>query len=759
MFDEYFNPPTIDVSPVPITAAPRAVDLADSHVSTSIDQDAPSTSIPSTQEKEYSPNISQDTPMVEKSKLDGDLHGKPVDATQYRGMIGSIMYLTSSRPDLICLVCLCARIMSFITAQQAKLDLELIPKEKRMKIGKCNGRLNPGKIQSEPIYQVVLDAVSPTPCYSAFLITTDVLEGQDFDALPTDDEIMYFLRELRHTGEINSLNDVVIDHMNQPWRTFAAPINKSLSGKTTVSTETPTGKSKRVKRPAKKSTKTLSRGVVIRETLEMPLTKKKEKVDVTRGKGIELLSQVALTEDAQFKKVQKKSMREFHKTHRSGSGVPDVAEEESSKSETESWGNDEDDSNNEQVSSDEDSDQEKDSDDDKIQSDNELNLNSEHETDKSELGSESDHDKSKENEEDDDDEDETKITDKAEGFVQEEGTNAAMTNVQQQNENPKILQVIEDAHVTLSTVPQKTKVRVTNSSYSSNLTTKFLNFSDIPHTDAEIVSPLDVHVHHEVPSQQTPTLLTVPVSVISNSSPVFSTVILQSLTSFTPPPQQSSPTSPPITVATNPQFFVHSEEPEFEVADSDKPHDQEENPDTDDEPKEKDQRLDFSKANIPIMLSWNMILKNVTRLIQKNLIGKIKKAYLLGGILTMTYMTSLTKTKIVQYDLLGIEDMVPNILSPVKVTYDKHALWGILHWREQHKTFYAYARGLQLKHDVYSTKCILAVAQVEVIRKNRYGYLQEIVLRRADNELYIFKEGDFLRLRINHSKDMLLLVV
>ncbi|GKE30534.1 retrovirus-related pol polyprotein from transposon TNT 1-94 [Tanacetum coccineum] len=35
--------------------------------------------------------------------------GTPVDATLYRGMIGSLMYLTSSRPDLIYAVCLCAR--------------------------------------------------------------------------------------------------------------------------------------------------------------------------------------------------------------------------------------------------------------------------------------------------------------------------------------------------------------------------------------------------------------------------------------------------------------------------------------------------------------------------------------------------------------------------------------------------------------------------------------------------------------------------
>ncbi|GJS92761.1 retrovirus-related pol polyprotein from transposon TNT 1-94 [Tanacetum coccineum] len=59
MFDEYFNPPTIDVSLVPVAAAPRAADLADSYVSTSIDQVAPSTSIPSTQDQEHSLIISQ----------------------------------------------------------------------------------------------------------------------------------------------------------------------------------------------------------------------------------------------------------------------------------------------------------------------------------------------------------------------------------------------------------------------------------------------------------------------------------------------------------------------------------------------------------------------------------------------------------------------------------------------------------------------------------------------------------------------------
>ncbi|GJY78059.1 hypothetical protein Tco_0483860 [Tanacetum coccineum] len=78
----------------------------------------------------------------------------------------------------------------------------------------------------------------------------------------------------------------------------------------------------------------------------------------------------------------------------------------------------------------------------------------------------------------------------------------------------------------------------------------------------------------------------------------------------------------------------------------------------------------------------------------------------------MTYTTSTTKTKVAQYDLHGIENMVPNIWSPVKVAFDKYALWGISHWREQ------------------------------LMRKYGYGYLEENIVRRANNVLYRFKEGN-----------------
>ncbi|GJT04075.1 hypothetical protein Tco_0838537 [Tanacetum coccineum] len=292
-------------------------------------------------------------------------------------------------------------------------------------------------------------------------------------------------------------------------RKFKKPASPQLTT-VPVSPEEPTGNSKRVKRPTKKSTKAPARGVVIRETPEMPLSKKKEKMTLEKRKGIDLLSEVALTEEAQYEEARQKSLRDFHQTHLSGSGtvtktapsaakikpsvtnegtgvkpgVAGVTEQESSESEAESWGNDEYDSNDDHDLSGEDSDQENDSDDDKTQSDNENKSDSEHETDKSELSSESDQEENEEDIGDDEeevkdgfvitpsndfnDEDEANITDIVEGvededmdyttsqlyddvdirmnelvdagkgFIQEEGTNAEMTNVQQGNENLEI---------------------------------------------------------------------------------------------------------------------------------------------------------------------------------------------------------------------------------------------------------------------------------------------------------------------------------
>ncbi|GJV55514.1 retrovirus-related pol polyprotein from transposon TNT 1-94 [Tanacetum coccineum] len=50
-----------------------------------------------------------DTPMVDRLKLDEDPLGIPVDQTRFRSMVGSLMHLTASRPDLVFSIRMCAR--------------------------------------------------------------------------------------------------------------------------------------------------------------------------------------------------------------------------------------------------------------------------------------------------------------------------------------------------------------------------------------------------------------------------------------------------------------------------------------------------------------------------------------------------------------------------------------------------------------------------------------------------------------------------
>nr|GEW08891.1 hypothetical protein [Tanacetum cinerariifolium] len=350
--------------------------------------------------------------------------------------------------------------------------------------------------------------------------------------------------------------------------------------------------------PTKKSSDAPTAGVVIRETPAKSLSKKKEKMTVEKRKGIDLLSEAALTEEAQYEEVYKKSLRDFYKTRPSGSGtvtkiapsavkikpsvtnegtgaklgVLDVTEEESTESEAESWGRDKNENNNDHDSRSEGSDQERDSGDDNTQSDSEKGSDSKHETNENEMGYESNQEENEEDVEDDEEEKDDELNKPVttdEGFIQKEGTDAKMTNIRKGNENPEITlnQVIEDAHVTLSTVPQKTEVPVTSSSHSSNLATKFLNFSDIPHTYAEIIFPIDVHVHHQ------------------------------------------------------------------------------------DNPKGGDYPFDLTKP-LPLVMNENRQMVPVDYFFNNDI------KYLQGGILTMTYTTSITKTKAAQDDLPGIEDMV-----------------------------------------------------------------------------------------------------
>nr|GFD29439.1 hypothetical protein [Tanacetum cinerariifolium] len=57
------------------------------------------------------------------------------------------------------------------------------------------------------------------------------LTDQSFVELPFEEEILAFFCFLGHSAAIRKLTDVNINKLYQPWRSFAAIINKCLTGK------------------------------------------------------------------------------------------------------------------------------------------------------------------------------------------------------------------------------------------------------------------------------------------------------------------------------------------------------------------------------------------------------------------------------------------------------------------------------------------------------------------------------------------------
>ncbi|GJU56820.1 hypothetical protein Tco_1234586 [Tanacetum coccineum] len=122
--------------------------------------------------------------------------------------------------------------MNTTQAQQKALNDALVTPVDRLEFGKCNMRLKTDIKPKEATFQVVLDALALTPFYRAFLITADFcpkIPRQKFEDLPLEHDILSFIRDLGHTGDITYLTDVNVDYLHQPWRAFATVINKCIS--------------------------------------------------------------------------------------------------------------------------------------------------------------------------------------------------------------------------------------------------------------------------------------------------------------------------------------------------------------------------------------------------------------------------------------------------------------------------------------------------------------------------------------------------
>nr|GEV98571.1 reverse transcriptase domain-containing protein [Tanacetum cinerariifolium] len=111
--------------------------------------------------------------------------------------------------------------------------------------------------------------------------------------------------------------------------------------------------------------------------------------------------------------------------------------------------------------------------------------------------------------------------------------------------------------------------------------------------------------------------------------------------------------------------------------------------------------------------------------------------YLWGGASSRKYTTSVPKIKAADYrHIKWIEDLVPlTMWIQEPLSYDKHALWGVSHWGRKRQQFYG------------------------IVKWHNYKHLDWISVRRDDEKIYKFKEGDFKRLRLQDIEDMLLLLV
>ncbi|GJX51356.1 hypothetical protein Tco_0278201 [Tanacetum coccineum] len=164
--------------------------------------------------------------------------------------------------------------MAISIADQIALDDALVAPADRLKIGKCNLRLSSDVTSKEATLQVVYDVLKLTPFYKAFQVTADAPEiymqefwasayvhnrsvrfkmnnkkhiigldqfrdilqicpkvgNKKFVEPPLEKEILIFLASLGHSGDIRKITDVNVNKLHQPWRSFAAIINKCLSG-------------------------------------------------------------------------------------------------------------------------------------------------------------------------------------------------------------------------------------------------------------------------------------------------------------------------------------------------------------------------------------------------------------------------------------------------------------------------------------------------------------------------------------------------
>nr|GEV23278.1 integrase, catalytic region, zinc finger, CCHC-type, peptidase aspartic, catalytic [Tanacetum cinerariifolium] len=287
---------------------------------------------------------------TEKSKLDEDPQRKAVDPTHYRGMVGTLMYLTANADHAGCQDTRRSPYEKVLSIYMQEFEATIIVHKSSIRY-----MINKKKFSLDvEIFREILHICPKIP-------------GPRFDDLPLEHDILSFIRDLGHSGDIIYLTNVSVDCLHQPWRAFATIINKCLSGKETgydkiclsraqilwvygiilpkeltnqeilesqayqtyyaYASGEKTSKPKYVRKkvdsdtsPKKKTTKA-TKGSRLKTSAKMANSDmKKQPAKMPKTKRLVVLSEVALTEAEQIKLATKRRKKDFHISHVSGLG-------------------------------------------------------------------------------------------------------------------------------------------------------------------------------------------------------------------------------------------------------------------------------------------------------------------------------------------------------------------------------------------------------------------------------------------------------
>ncbi|GKB50834.1 hypothetical protein Tco_0901587 [Tanacetum coccineum] len=685
---------------------------------------------------------SVDTPMVEKNKLDKDLQGTPVDATLYRDMIGSLMYLTFSRPDLIYAVWLCARYQAKPTKKHLNAQFWYTIKN----------------VQDTDSYEFLLankKCIVNAEVFRTILNICPRVEGVDFTDVLDDETALTFFIDLGYKGPLNRNINIFVDHMHEPlkfvrigedYHEYRLPIPdvmltdaikgsesyqmfikysthqippKKSRGKESEHEPEPTKKKTSSKRRVKKKVTLSADDNIISDDPDGALELAKS-ISQTEAEEEDAIKKVHVT----HARIMTEYVTESAKRNSSGKSSKSV-----------------------------------------VIQDTPSTLKSKPATLKTKL-------------------------------------KGAPSLTLQEQEAADIMQALKESKKTSRRQPgtrgshkgtgSKPGVSDESTIVSTTLSERAGAKPGVPDEDKDITEEKVILEWGD--EQETTNLPPIPEIIIE--TPISTTIPLpqgkktkrrrtkESKSSKKPSTTKETPKGKALTKRSKTGKSAWAkepvEEPITEVIMDDAGDDvQPLRPPTPDPEWNKRQvvldqpaqpwfnqmvsalkdplifndlmatPIDFSKYMLNGLkienLTQDILLGHAFNLLKGTCSSSIEleynfqecfnaltNKYLKTSDQEVTYTTSITKIKVARYEIKGIEDMVPTLWSTIKYAYDKDASIGIKHWVKRRKLWYRSQVSKFSKQNVYSTKAILGVKSVSVKKLHGYGHLEEIVVKRSD---------------------------